>query len=366
MMKRLVTHTLYVLCAAFLLTSCTLRPLTYDYYPYCDVDIYVDWSNLDEAPTGMTALFYPENGDSPIVHRTNSVNKTTVSLREGVYNVIIFNEDMNYLSGSMGFRGMDKYETAEIHAIESVLASSWGSKGWYSKADGEIVAVYPEPFAVATIEKFTVTEDMVETQMKARSRSKGSDGDTKSATKATEITITPKNIIARGDIIVHVDSIQNMKSVRGSIQGMAESYLPSINGTGSGEVTHLLEDKTWIVEKYIDDPTQGIISCGFSSFGMPEMLLSKADEKQCENAFLNLEVLLIDNNPENIQRFNIYVGDKIDISEETGRITLNIEIKEGEDGNLPVVLPDVEPEGGGGFNASINDWGETVIISVPL
>ncbi len=351
---------IYIVCI-LISTGCTLRELTYDYLPFCDVNIDVDWSNLEELPTGMTVMFYPVDGATPIDHITHNVEHTTVSLRAGVYNILIFNKSVKEF-GSIGFRGMDRYETAEAYALEE------SSKGWYSKAEDESVALQPEPLAVATIENYTVTEDMVHAQMAARSKGAEIDDKTKVDTKA-QIDVKPKNVIAQGNIIIHVLGFHNLRSVRGTIEGMAESFQPSVFGTGEGFVTHILESDDWASEEDESDRTKGRIHGHFSTFGMPEMILSRAgEENRWENARLNISVLLVDNNPDNIQDFSFDIGDKIDVSDMSGEIILHIELGTGADGDEPITLPDVIPEGGkeGGFNVEVDKWGEGETIDVQL
>ncbi len=345
--------------------SCERRPLTYDYHPYCEVTLDVDWDALEKSPTGMTAIFYPQNGGKPVTHTTNDVFGTYVNLRSGIYNVILFNQSPPEF-GTIGFRDMHTYETAEIHAVEV------SSKGWYVKSDDEKVAVHPEPFAVATLEGFIVTEEMVESQMRARSQ------DVRVDTRS-HISLVPKKIIVDGNVTVHVDGIHNLRSVRGSISGLAENFAPCSFATGSEYVTHLLEQ--WKVIPSEKDHTEGSIETCFTSFGMPGMLLSRAsDDKYWENAILEISILLVDN--KTVKDFSFNIGKHIELSEEGGDIVLNVELREiigdgpggepGDDppgaGEPPIVLPDVKPEGGSsaGFDVTVDDWGEDVDIEVIL
>ncbi len=348
MMKRISLYLIiYTMLSA--LAACDRRELTYDYHPFCDVQVEVDWSRFSEMPTGMTVIFYPESGEKAVTHTTNSVHHTTVSLREGKYNVLLFNQSPGEF-GSLGFRGLERYETAEVFAQEAA------SKGWYSKAETEKVAAHPERFAVATLEGFVVTEDMVDAYRKEREQGR-------TISRAT-VTLTPRDIIADGVVIVHVKGIYNMRSVRGSISGMAEHFLPSAFQTGTDEVTHLLE--SWKVDRDADNYANGTITTQYTSFGMPGMKLSRAGENTWKNAYLNISVLLVDN--KTVKDYSFFVGNHIELSEETGRITLNLELEKNEEGEFPIALPDVKPEGGSGsgFNATVDDWGDDVNVEVEL
>ncbi len=338
--------------------SACRREITYDYHPYCDVAVDVDWSSFSETPTGMTAMFYPHDGGEPIVYTTHSIHKATFALRTGTYNMILFNQSPSEF-GSIGFRGMDRYETAAVYALENQ------SKSWYSKADVEKVAFEPEPFAVATIENLEVTEDMLDRQRAGLDTGLNSSDtpESKVATKA-DYMIEPKTLTVWGRITIHVDGIYNLRSVRGSISGMSEGVTMHNSRTSDSEVTHLLESWQSLADE--DDPSRGIIQTEYSTFCMPGMTLSRASEVW-DNAFLNLSILLVDR--VTVKDYTFFVGDLIRLSDGTDRIVLRIDLQRtAEDGEAPVVLPDVKPSGGSssGFDATVDSWGDEVGVDVPV
>ncbi len=362
--RRILHFSLFTLI--LFLTACERRELTYDYHPFCEVTLEVDWSRFVETPTGMTAIFYNESGEAVATHTTHSVHRTKISLREGKYNIILFNQSPPEF-GTIGFRGFERFAEADVYPQEKTT-----TKGWYTKADDEVVAVHPEPLGMATFEGFEVTEDMIEQQRaaaKAQAEGRASD---RLATRATVI-LTPRNVIAKGKVTVHIKGIHNLRSVRGSISGMAGGFIPSTFCNSDSHVTHLLEE--WRIARNEGDYTTGTITTAYSTFGMPSMQLTRgktatrADdtvtdiENTFENAILTLELLLVDNKTVKKESFN--VSDHINISEETGEIVLTLDIRE-EMQNPPILLPDVKPEGGsaGGFDATVDDWGEEEDIEI--
>ncbi|MFR9660926.1 MAG: DUF5119 domain-containing protein, partial [Rikenellaceae bacterium] len=110
-----------VLCAlalALAMIACTRRELTYSYQPTVSVAITADWSDMSEAPTGMSIYCYPESGAAPTIVQTNNTAEATVSLAEGVYSILIFNQiPSDY--GTVSFSGMDSFESASIGAISA-------------------------------------------------------------------------------------------------------------------------------------------------------------------------------------------------------------------------------------------------------
>ncbi len=353
-MRKDWTYILTAVCALFMACGCQMRELTYDYHPFCDVRLNVDWSSLDETPSGMTAIFFNENGSEPAVFTTNDVNSAVVPLRTGVYNVILFNQSPEEF-GSLGFRGLAGYGTTEIHVIEDT------EEGWYSKAVSHTVAYQPEPLAVAKLEGFEVTEEMVD-ESRLPGTKAGEDTDTGS--QEAKIDMAPADVITKGSISVRVENIYNFRSARAWISGMAESYVPSRHATGKGKVTHLLEE--WSSIKDDADKTKGVLVSGFTTLGLPEMPLDEIDaEKIWEDATLHLEVLLVDNRT--IESYDFNIAEKIRISDETGKIVLEIDIT-GKDDGSPIILKDVKPEGSpdSGFDVDVDDWGDEVDVNVSV
>lgn len=337
-MKRSLTYLIYISFISLMLTtiSCERRDLTYDYYPYADIALSVDWSKAGEVPSGMTAIFYPQNGDEPTIHTTNSVTASTVGLRAGTYNIILFNQSP-YEFGSIGFEGLESYQTAYVYAKDVK------SKGWYSKADEEKVAIEPEFFAVATYENFEVKEADIRDTL--------------------SLSLTPRYIIAKGTVNIHVEGIKNLKSVRGAIAGMAEGFTFSQWRTTATHVTHLLEG--WSATKN-NEPlaTDGHIKTSYSTFGLPYMLLSKAGDRS--SAYLDLDLLLVDN--KTVISYSFSLAEYLTVTDNGGEITITIRILDPINGTAPVELPDVQPEGSasGGFDAEVDDWGEEFEIEVEI
>ncbi len=335
---------LYIFLSLIVISSCR-RELCYDYRPFTDVSLEVDWSEFSETPSGMTAMFFPKEGGEPTVYSTHNIRKTAVPVREGVYDVLLFNQRPTEFA-TLGFRGMDRFETAEVYALEL------DSKTWYSKAGKEKIAFEPEPFAVASYENFEVTEEMRDLQ---RSSLAG----------APDLFLVPKMITGRCLVTVNVEGVYNLRSARGSITGMSEGMVMRSLSATESEVTHLLED--WQCLANDENPVNGRLHTEYMTFGIPGMKLSKADETW-ENALLNLSVLLVDN--ATVLDYEFPVKDHITLSGDTGEMVLRIDIEKSpvNPDEAPVILPDVKPADGssGGFDADMDAWGDEVKVDVAV
>ena len=89
-------------------------------------------------------------------------------------------------------------------------------------------------------------------------------------------------------------------------------------------------------------------------FGLPDNHKATPQENT-----LNLSLLLVDN--KTILDYTFHVGDQF-VEDQEEHLTLHLEIDLGKP------LPDVKPEGGqgGGFDATVDDWGEEIEHDVEL
>lgn len=74
--------------------SCSRRPLEEEAPTgsYADILLMTDWKLLPETPTGISAIFYPDDGSTPVRIMANNIKQNVVRLRRGTYHVIVFNQ----------------------------------------------------------------------------------------------------------------------------------------------------------------------------------------------------------------------------------------------------------------------------------
>ncbi|MFR9592891.1 MAG: DUF5119 domain-containing protein, partial [Rikenellaceae bacterium] len=193
---------LYIIGICLVALSCERRELTYDYSPYCEVLVNVDWSNMSETPTGMTIRAYPQDGGEPTVLQSNTITSGTLKLPAGVYNILVFNQIPSDF-GTVEFRGLDKWETAEVYAAEQTSTASWTA----SKSDDALVVREPEDVAVATYLDVEICEDCINKSTEQYKL-------TGERIVIATLDLKPKVVVKRTLVRVKVDGISNLLSTR--------------------------------------------------------------------------------------------------------------------------------------------------------
>lgn len=356
-MKRL----LYILSLSLAVVSCQRRELTYLYDPTCEVVVDVDWSNMSTTPTGMSVYCYPEDGGDAVVAVSNDISSITVNLPQGSYNILVFNQiPTDY--GTVSFSGMDSFETAEVSTVSS-------DSKWAESKSGVGLVRDPEEIAAATYVGFVVSSEDVATKVEYDSGVATKSGE--SVTKY--ISVTPKVIIKNIVVRVRVSGIYNHQSTRATLYGLAGGYNFSQQTSHTTQATHVLED--WTKTVY-DGYSEGELSITFTSFGLPAQSTTTRSYEDWDGR-LDIDILLVDN--ATITSETVYLNDKVTINssddDTKADISADINIDTGFTFDLdstsddkPIVLPDVEPVDGSssGFSAEIDDWGDKVVIDVPI
>ncbi len=345
-MKRIITYIIYV-CLIMVVASCEHKELCYHHPHTAKVTILSDWSKFDkETPTGMTVMVYPQQGElkTSVKALTHTLDHVTLNLPVGIYHSVIFNQSESEY-GTLSFRGMDCYETAEVYTKNS--KSTW----YKSKAEGERVSTAPEWIAVSRHENAEVTQEMVDAtgdEILAKPQPRNAMG-------FVIAEHSPKNIIYTIMVTVHIKGFYNLRSARASFEGMAEGYFLGTNKYSHNTVTQLMEN--WEAEVDETDPTTGTITATITSFGLPDGHTAKPDDN-----ILNLSILLVDN--KTVMEYAFKVGDKIVHDKDSAKIDLRLHL----DLTLEEPLPDVKPEDGSGtgFNATVDDWGDEVDVEIKV
>lgn len=355
---RKVAWTVFALVT--LLSTACRRELEYNYHPFCEISVRVDWSALDEKPTGMSVYLYPEDGSEPFVKLTNQVDEARISVREGIYNVLVINQSTSEF-GSLRFRGMDRFETACAEAAPYSSTSHVGTG----------VVVEPEPLAAATLLRMEVTEQMV-SDYQAQLKAEAGQAASRQVPSAATFRLTAVPLSLNATVHVQVSGIQNVRSARGRFSGMASGCWLSTGKPLATTATYQID--RWEVEHSDADYTRGILTGRFSTFGLVEEGISRQARAAAGDNLLHLDILLVDN--QTVVSALFPVGDRIEELKE--ELSIRVEVgteagstppSEGQDNpNLPLPLPDVKPENGSssGFDATVDDWGEEIDIDIDV
>lgn len=371
---------LTLLLLALLAISCERRPLEepWETGNYADILLVTDWSELEEVPTGLTAVFYPDDGGRPISLVTNSIKQNVIRLPRGRYHMLVFNQSV-YEFGSMSFSGMDQFGTAcaslqQLTTNSSVTAADyrWLATMLTQRDSLDMAMRTPEPFNADRL-VYEVTEEMCKRQYY------------KETGIAQNIPIwdlpepeeyvdtifsTPPPVPPTLHVKVNVKGINNAYQVRAYITNMARSDLFGPHVNTNAPAIHVMSD--WKITPAPSDVKVGEITSSIRCFGVPNMKVTetdiykdfgtRADTRSATRVadygenFLVLDFLLKDGKTHS--KFLFEVSDNITYDEDELRLDVELKI-DGSGGAYPVVLPDVPDvigSGGAGFDATVEDW----------
>ena len=253
-----------------------------------------------------------------------------VRLQTGHYNVIVFNRTFDDFNG-VAFRGTDGFKTLEAYTMEVETRVNTRTN-----ETTNVIVNSPEKLAVATLEDFEVTEDMLgnystETYMRT-SRSCTQEG--------CALHFVPKEITRTMQVVVNVKGLHNVKRATCTLSGVPVSvFLADGRITENAATQEFTLGSPQFLPGSVSD---GTLSGSLNVFGFDK---SVAHE-------LILTAYLVDGKTKVEQTLtNISITEK---EGTLGVITLYIEA------NVSQTIPDVKPEGGSdsGFDADVGDWGE--------
>lgn len=328
-------------CLLFTLTSCDRRELTY--YEVSEITLTADWSQsgLDEKEVnyGATAVFYPHGGGEPKVFLLGDRSGDVIRLPEGVYDALLFNRSFNDFS-NIAFRGNGGYRTLEAYA-----------RKMETRQDGSTrtIASSPDELAVATLEGFTVTEDMLGNYSHTTYGRAGTRPATGTTAEGGPFTIcfTPRKLTREVVAVLHVEGLNNVRSVTCRLDGVAESVFLA---TGEASANTVTQEFTPSDPQFTPgSPFDGTITGTFEVFGF---------DTQSGHS-LHIDALLVDGKTHFTENYDRVKVTETDNGE--GTFILRVEVSTSK-------VPDVKPEGGSGsgFDVDVDGWGDDVKTDIPI
>lgn len=330
---RLLKTLLPLAAATLALASCDHKELCYDHEHAVAARVNVDWSLFtEEKPTGMTVTLYPTDGGRPYSTLTNNTLYADFNVPPGAYDAMVYNQSPSEF-GTVEFRDMDRRSTATVYA--ATISSRW----YKTRADNERLVCQPEWIAT----DFMADAEAPEEEAYRYSRTQ---------TRCVVATLQPQCVVYTIDVDVHIKNIYNVRSARASLDGLADGYRLGMQRPTATLATQLLEE--WTVTRDDDNPANGTLHASILSFGLPD-----GQERLPDNNHLRLSLLLVDNKTQ--KDYDFAVGDSF-VKGDNVELSLSLT----ESVNEP--LPDVKPEGGtaGGFDATVDDWGEDERIDIGI
>ena len=347
-----------IICGVMVMTilaSCERRELTYDYYPYHDIEVNVDWSKFKgEKPTGVSVWVYPQDGSKALQFRSTNVDKVKIHAPKGTHDIVVFNQ-IPIDFGTIDFRETDKLSTLQVFATKDE------SQPWYKRSEGELVLRQPEAFATNIHRNLVITQEMVDKSWAMHTNTKPQDvAAITDSTHTTALYVTPTMATKRVKVKIGVKGIHNLRSLRAAIKQMSAGYNINERIENNVHSTSLLTE--W---KSSGGYGKGYITTEYDVFGFADQQpTSKAADYKKWKGTIFIEALLVDN--KTVKTFNIPIDGAIMVNLLTGQIDILIDISIDEDKDLD--LPDVKPEGGssGGFDAEVENWDEEENVDLPV
>lgn len=206
----------------------------------------------------------------------------------------------------------------------------------------------PDELAAATLEGFTVTEDMLGNYSQTTyGRTAPSRSSEETPDGLYHLHFVPKKLTREVSAVLHIEGLNNIRSATCRLGGVAESIFLATGKTSANTVTQEFTPSN--PEFSPGSPFNGTLSCEFEIFGLNVI----------DNNNLHLDALLVDGKTE-------FEGD-----------CTNVKITENDDGTGSVTLileastekvPDVKPEGGAGsgFDVDVDGWGNEINTDIPI
>lgn len=366
------------------LCGCKRRPLEYYYRPVCRVVLTVDWSPFPEVPTGMTAFFYRDGDDAPIIHTTAEIPSTEVDLPAGHYRGFVINQSPSEF-GTLGFLRMNDYYQSRASLLQTRAKWYRMKSETRDGVDDNMVSYAPENLGVAALPEFDITPEMVEeyqavyAEWKTKTKARASANTHTKADSDPVIEVKERldaltyyiktigyNVISELRVRVYIQGIYNLYSARASQDGLANDYLFSTDRTGDELAVELLESGTWKRTVYDADPTRGYIESSITTFGLPGGVVDQIASRDPSLNLFGLSCLLVDRTTQIDADF--HVGNMFTIEEGVNGYRRILNLVLGTMAEPAVTLPDVPPYGedDSGFDAVVSDWEEGETIEIPM
>ena len=350
-MKKLLLWTFLAILPIF--TACDFREVA-DKLPEEELEqyiIYVDWSDLDEKPTGMTLLFYPSNGGLPIMRLSNNVDRYECMLPPDNYRILVFNQSENEFS-YLKFLGLKDFNTAEAYFIEDENPSDRIDRLYGlpdTRAKVSTSAMKPRGLGSAAQIPGSVRAKVNSVSLKGRSN----------------ISPTHISVQVRG-LVSAARSGAKVVAVNGALTGLATGYFMGTNKLAQESYTQELDD--WTIDYADSEDGIGTVSTTIGAFGISPLVKGSAEDTGDDDTqnVLYLNFRLLDGTYVSY-RF-IVSARVVETIDKEGDITVTVLLEinlgvpmDGVDDGLdePIILPETGIPYGN-IDMNVNSWGDPI------
>jgi hypothetical protein len=322
------------------------------------VKIKIDWSRAGINPKNASIWFFHADDGRPakggLPELTNE-REVTVNLPAGRYSLLVFNGTVDD-QDNIRFRGMDRYRTFEAYAYDEIPAGNAAARLRATKDEDPVFITPPNVLAVDRLDLLEITARMIDRK------------------EEVILPFTPRRLVSQIDVLIHFLGLiySATGGHSGVITGMANGVFLADGKTGSEAVNQAfaLNNRTF----YPDSETDGTMSRSFLCFGLPGMTYEPLLLTGSAHT-LRLDILLR-NGDHATYEIDVTGGFvRAEDSDQAAGVNLRL-ILGGGDLSLPPVmqdpisLPEVPEvnfsEGGGGFDPSVNGWGNNIEIPTPI
>lgn len=360
-----------LLVAAMFAAGCTKqRDLYVETSPMLVVK--ADWSKSTPTPDGATALVYN-------AHKTVLTNPymqpsfTTQPQRVAPdrYDILVFNNLMFSPTDNefdcIDFKHTDRFDTFEAHATLSKQTNAL-----FLAHSSEVIVNNPNVIAVATYRNKVVEDDR---RFVMKYEDGKQTGNYAGDYVKDEVRVTPVRLTRTVQVIAGVKNYKPGFTIYGSLRGFAQGVNLSTRKPVGSKATHA----GFAIHRAIPDPEHTdchiLTSDAFTSFG-PWW----GDDAPTSNSY-TLELLARYNGQGEVFSFSFDVTKYSDavVTQGVDKAISTIQAEESayrQDGTIPQIqtivlevwltLPEVIGDNDGGIDVGIEDWGEVVIIPVPI
>lgn len=327
----------YLIGLLLLLSGCdTRREILDDESVWVRVNL--DWKNADARPNGATVWFFPHRADlKPVALRTHETTDS-IRLRMDNYSVLVFNETEKD-HGGMHFRGIDRYETFEAYSVPVLQRNT------PVVVDGETLVSAPDPLLVDQQDNLDITMNMIH------------------ADQRPLLKFAPQPKLYTLQLSVYIHGLDNVLPTASSatLSGLSGGLLLTGGDYSPERVTQqfAFNRLAWDPGSY----QKGTLYARFLLFGIDGMTVRQG---VANNNKLKLYLKLRDGSTFTLER---NVGDLI--SRGSGsELALELHVGLGTSDKDPIIVvpdvPDKDPGADSGFDADVDDWGDEVIIEIPV
>lgn len=344
-----MTRSILSLCSALLMGSCTeQRDLYVASYP--QLLIKNDWApSKCSIDNGATAMIYDRPNASPTELMPNA-NRQIVELDKGTYDILVYNGLMyspqeTHLD-NIFYRGTDQFET-----FEAVITEMPPGKRFRAQ-EGEVIVNSPDILATRSTSGHDILARK-QFEMKYRDGKNGFPTNLKFLDDS--VFFSPCRVTHTCQVIARVRNPKSARVVQAKLHGFSQSVFLANRLPAHNSITHQFILNSLKYDP--SDPTMGTISSPvFATFGPPLDLPERR---------YSVDVNVLLTNSEELPRMTFDVTDQVKnaIAYLSAERLKNRPIMETFyihiEFDLPVVISD-------GMDVGLGEWGDDVIISVPI